>query len=103
MDNARGPRPEVGRDQAVASGKPYVVTAVGDHPPAVLDDFLGDGVVSVTVADDRGALVIIGSSRRDGEDVVLYEKGRDGAGKDVRTWRIGAHDGHFEAVERAIF
>jgi hypothetical protein len=103
MDSARGPRPEPGRERAVASGRPYAVSAVGGHPPAALEDFLGDGVVAITIADGDRPLVITGSSRRDGEDVVLYEKGCDGAGKDVRTWRIRWQDGHFEAVERAIF
>ena len=88
---------------AVASGAPYVVTAVNDRPPQSLDDFVERSVVAVTVASEHQVVEIHGSARIDGDSVIIHEKDHDGIGKDVRTWLIGSCDGHFEATERSLF
>lgn len=87
----------------VASGRPYAVRSVNDHPPTHLDEFTIDDVV-VVVAEAAGQVVEIhGSARRDGDAVLVYEKSAGGTGKDVRTWRVTHHGAHFEIAERSLF
>ncbi len=91
------------RIDPVSSGTCYVVTAINDHPPERLDDFVIDDVVALTVASDRQVVTIQGSSRLNGDSIVVYEKDCDGVGKDVRTWRIKQQNGRFEAFERGMY
>jgi phosphoenolpyruvate synthase/pyruvate phosphate dikinase len=87
----------------VGSGVPYLVTLVHDRAPRSLDDFMSGAVVALTVVSGDQTVCIHGSSRRDGESVVVYEKDHDGVGKDVRTWEVHATQGHFEATERSMY
>jgi hypothetical protein len=87
----------------VTSGVPYTVTAVNGRVPGSLDDF-GTDVVEVVASRREQLVTICGTGRRvDDRSVVIHEKTFDGAGKDVRTWEITAHDDSFEATERSIF
>jgi len=67
----------------------------------VLGDFVADRVVTVTVESEHQVVKIQGSSRLNDDSILVYEK--DGAGKDVRTWRIKQQNGRFEAFERSMF
>ena len=78
-----------------------MVTSINDHAPKRLDDFVIDEVVALTVASDRQVVTIQGSSRLNGDSILVYEK--DGGGKDVRTWRIKQQNGRFEAFERSMY
>jgi len=91
------------RVDPVASGTCYVVTAINDRVPEQLDDFVMDDGVALTliVSSDRQVVKIQGSSRLNDDSILVYEK--DGAGKDVRTWRIKQQNGRFEAFERSMF
>jgi len=91
------------RVDPVSSGTCYVVTSVNEEPPQRLCDFVAGNVVTVTVASERQEVTIQGSSRRNGDSVLVYEKDRDGVGKDVRTWRIQEQNGRFEAFQRSRY
>ena len=89
------------RVDPVSSGTCYVVTSVNDHLPERLDDFVIENVVTLTVASAHQMVTIQGSSRLNGDSIVVYEK--DGVGKDVRTWSIRQQNGRFEAFERSMY
>ena len=95
--------PDRSRADEVASGAPYVVRTVNDHPPTDLADFLGEPVVVLTVERRQQQVCIHGESRLDGDAVIVYEKDSDGTGKDVRTWSVRRNGAQFEAGERAVF
>ena len=87
----------------VASGVPYIVTAVGGRVPGSLDDFAAD-LVEVVASRGEQRVTICGAGRRIDElMVVIHEKTFDGTGKDVRTWEIRGEADSFEATERSIF
>ena len=87
----------------VASGVPYVVTAVNGRVPGSLDDF-GTDIVEVAVSHREQRVTICGAGRRvDDLSVVIHEKTFDGSGKDVRTWEITGDAKRFEATERSTF
>ncbi|MEO8694184.1 MAG: hypothetical protein ABI658_11745 [Acidimicrobiales bacterium] len=77
------------------------MTTIENRPPERLDDFVMDDVVTLTVASAHQVVTIEGSSRLDGDSILVYEK--DGDGKDVRTWRIKQQHGRFEAYERSMY
>ena len=87
----------------VSSGRAYVVTAVNDRPAAELADFVALPVVVLTVEAGGQIVTIHGSASLDGDSAVVHEKDGAGTGKDVRTWRIRAANGAFEATERSTF
>jgi hypothetical protein len=91
------------RVDPVSSGACYVVTSINDYPPERLEDFVNDDVVALTVASDRQVVTIQGSSRVNGDSILVYEKDCDGVGKDVRTWCIKQQNGRFEAYERSNY
>ena len=91
------------RVDPVSSGTCYIVTAINEHPPKRLDDFVIDDVVALTVASDRQVVTIQGSSRLDGDSIFVYEKDDEGVGKDVRTWCITEQNGRFEAFQRSTY
>ena len=85
------------------SGRPYTVTAVNQGVPGCLDDFVAEPVAAITVAAANQVVEIHGSAHVDAGSVVVHEKDDGGMGKDVRTWQIAAHDGHFEAVQKPLY
>jgi hypothetical protein len=87
----------------VASGRPYAVRSVNDHPPTSLDEFVVEDVVALVVEAGGQRVEIHGSVRRDGDTVLVYEKSAGGTGKDVRTWRVSEREGSFEIAERSVF
>ncbi|MCU1503437.1 MAG: hypothetical protein JWM12_2791 [Ilumatobacteraceae bacterium] len=87
----------------VASGARYTVIFVNEREPATIDDFLSAAIVDITIASTHQQVTIRGSARHDGEAVVVYEKGKDGTGKDMRTWRIDRGVGGFEARELSAY
>lgn len=91
------------RVDPVSSGTCYVVTSINEAPPQRLGDFVAANVITVTVASERQAVTIQGSSRRSGDAILVYEKDRDGVGKDVRTWHIQQQNGRFEAFQRSRY
>jgi hypothetical protein len=91
------------RIEAVASGKPYIVTLVNDHAPVGLSDFVDRAVVAFTVATNDQSLEVCGSAHLADDSVLVHEKDDSGIGKDVRTWWVRDQDGCFVAVERSTY
>jgi hypothetical protein len=87
---------------AVASGRPYEVSAVNGHPPLELRDFLRTDPIAVAARAGVQDVLICGSATDHGDEVTLYEKD-GGTGKDVRTWTISDGGDGFVAVERSTF
>lgn len=77
--------------EPVISGVPYPITsAADDEKPGSLDQFVGDTCFTIQV---RGLHVVHGHGAFDGKSVRFYEKDHDGAGRDIRVWRITAPTG----------
>jgi hypothetical protein len=91
------------RADPVSSGTRYVVTSVNERPPESLDDFVIRPVVALVVAREGQVVEIHGSSRLEGDSILVHEKDSDGVGKDVRTWRVLQQNGRFEAFERSTY
>jgi hypothetical protein len=99
-----GERPEVSfaTPASVASGKPFVVLLVADHPPVDLTDFVE--AADFTVDMDGAVYRVQGSGRQTGDEVRFHEKDLDNSGKDIRVWQVVRHeDGHFNAQHAASF
>ena len=84
----------------IASGAVYRVVAVNGRPPVDLDEFAVREVVTAELARRDQRVVVRGSVRRLGSDVMVYEKDADGVGKDVRVWTVTEHHRSFEAMAR---
>jgi len=84
----------------VASGTVYRVVAVNGRPPIELDEFAAREVVTAELARGDRRVVVRGSVRGLGGDVLVYEKDADGVGKDVRVWTVTHHQNSFEAMAR---
>jgi hypothetical protein len=91
------------RADPVSSGTRYVVTSVNEQSPKSLDDFILRPVVALVVEREDQIVEIHGSSRLDGDSILVHEKDSDGIGKDVRTWRVLPENGRFEAFERSTY
>ncbi|MEO8698181.1 MAG: hypothetical protein ABI658_32105 [Acidimicrobiales bacterium] len=76
---------------------------MNERPPETLDDFVVRPVVALVVARKDQIVEIRGSSRVDGDSIIVHEKDSDGFGKDVRTWRILQENERFEAFERSMY
>jgi hypothetical protein len=86
---------------ATASGVPYPVLQVGGQPPSTLDQFVGETAFTVVKAGTESEVCGVGTRT---EDVVLFHEKLAGLGKDVRVWRLQAHqDATFSAETQAAF
>jgi hypothetical protein len=83
--------------RAVASGRPYHVTACRGRVPSALGDFEGES--EFTLSTGAQARVIHGVGRTQGDWVRFHEKDVAHPGKDVRVWHITQEaDGGFTAA-----
>ena len=73
----------------IVSGVPYEVTDVEGHAPSALEEFTGP--VTIHTHGPTGDQEVCGSGGRPyGGAVRLYEKDRQGTGKDIRVWTVRA-------------
>lgn len=83
--------------RSVISGVPYQVREVRDHAVLGLEDFLGDTTFVLDLHGDEYR--VWGPGVADGDDVRVFEKDEQGAGKDIRVWTVRRAGGDVYTAE----
>ncbi|MBW3640566.1 MAG: hypothetical protein KY451_12085 [Actinobacteria bacterium] len=86
--------------QSVISGVPCPVSAVHDHDPHLLEDFLGDTVFTVSMA---GYPYVVRGCGSRVEDRVRFHEKDDMVGRDIRVWHVTPAAEGFQAEHIAAF